>query len=35
MLLVARRSDETIARDQFASRFTCPAERITVLVPLA
>jgi hypothetical protein len=27
---VACRSDETNARDQFASRFTCPAERITV-----
>jgi hypothetical protein len=23
-------SDETTARDQFANRFTCPAERVTV-----
>jgi hypothetical protein len=28
--VVACRSDETIAREQFASRFTCPEERITV-----
>ena len=28
--LVACRSDETIARDLFAARFTCPNERITV-----